>query len=158
MQKQSMLTVILMLNLQACGGQAPPCPYNGEPRFAPSAGCLVLEGNSVLVVENFEGRISPPGGASRDSESAQCTAYRETWEETGLRLQPREHLATFDTGFHVYRCERNTGSGEIDPPPRLEVRRAFYLPLDSFDEWEWRFPGQDELLSDLAAQLRERNH
>ena len=85
MQKQSLLTVISILFLSGCDLSAPPCPFKGAPAFAPSAGCMVLDGTSMLVVENFEGKLSPPGGMSREQEPAQCTAFRETWEETAWR-------------------------------------------------------------------------
>lgn len=66
-------------------------------------------------MQGLNGRLSLPGGSSEPGESAQCTAFRETWEETGLQLQPRELLEVFDTGFHLYRCDRDAWSGEIDP-------------------------------------------
>jgi 8-oxo-dGTP pyrophosphatase MutT (NUDIX family) len=98
----------------------------------------------------MNGEISLPGGSSLPGESAQCTAFRETWEETGLRLQPRELLDVFDTGFHLYRCERDKRSGVIDPPPRLEVRTAFYLAPDQFESYVWRFEEQRDLLKKLV--------
>jgi len=154
MVKQSVLTVFLASLLSACGvQQAPPCPYRGEPTFGPSAGCLHVVNDSVLVVENLRGVISLPGGSSDMGEPTQCTAFRETWEETGLRLQPRKQLTTFATGFQVYRCERDADSGEIDPPLRLEIKQAFYLPLVEFDNWQWRFPGQEKLLHELISAL-----
>lgn len=105
------------------------------------------------MVQGMNGEVSLPGGSSLPEESAQCTAFRETWEETGLRLQPRELLRVFDTGFHLYRCERDGQSGVIDPPPRFEVRAAFYLAADQFDEYEWRFEDQRDLLRDLLLNV-----
>ena len=103
-------------------------------------------------MQGLNGKVSPPGGSSEPGESAQCTAFRETWEETGLRLQPRELLQVFATGFHLYRCERDTSSGQIDPPVRFEVRAAFYLPAVGFDRYEWRFPEQQLLLKNMLLQ------
>ena len=71
----------------------------------------------------------------------------------GLAITPQEHLATFDTGFHVYRCDLHAESGDINPPLRLEVERAFYLPLEDFESRNWRFPGQDQQLIELAREL-----
>ena len=136
--------------LSSCTGEAaPPCPFAGEADFAPSAGCFALENNSLLLVQALNGKISLPGGSAEPGEAAQCTAFRETWEETGLRLQPRERLAVFDTGFHLYRCERKADSGAIDPPPRMEVRAAFYLGPEQFGDYEWRFPDQEVLLVEM---------
>jgi 8-oxo-dGTP diphosphatase len=153
MRKQSVLTVFLASLLAGCGlQQAPACPFSGAPVSAPSAGCLSVRNGALLVVEDLRGRISTPGGSSDAGEAAQCTAYRETWEETGLRLVPAEKLATFETGFELFRCNRGLNSGVIDPPLRLEVRQAFYLPLSEFDRWTWRYPEQEEILARLLAQ------
>ena len=86
---------------------------------------------------------------SNRGEIAQCTAVRETWEETGLTLKPGRRLARLETGFHLYECQRTADSGEIDPPPRLEVLEAFYLHVDEFDQWQWRYPGQKALFLKL---------
>lgn len=147
-------TALICLALAGCGVAAePPCPPELDQTMqAPSAGCMALQQGKLLVVENRKGRLSPPGGSAESGESAQCTAFRETWEETGLRLQPTELLAVFDTGFHLYHCRHHEGSGEIDPPQRFEVRDAFYLAPDDFNDWEWRFPGQEEALRVLAEQ------
>lgn len=154
MQKQSVLTVFIAISLGGCGlVTAPPCTHTAQVSYAPSAGCLSVSEKGLLVVEDLSGKISPPGGSADEGESAQCAAYRETWEETGLQLRPTTHLATLDTGFHVYLCEQDELSGELNPPPRWEVRQAFYLPLDQFDQWEWRFAGQDTIMSDLVKSL-----
>ena len=155
MNKHTALTVLISTLLCACSyPEAPPCRCTGEPAAAPSAGCFSVINQRLLVVQGLGGKISPPGGGSNNDETAQCTAVRETWEETGLTLKPGRRLATFDTGFHLYECQRNANSGEIGPPPRLEIRRAFYLHVDEFDQWKWRYPGQDELLRKLIKYPR----
>lgn len=145
-----------LVSVSACSEQAPGCPFTGKPELAPSAGCFVVADGGLLLVQGMDGRISLPGGSSLTGESAQCTAFRETWEETGLRVQPGELLEVFDTGFHLYRCERGADSGEIDPPPRFEVRTAFFLAADRFGEYDWRFTEQRELLkSRLLGEARD---
>lgn len=144
----NLLTIVI---ISGCSSAAAPCPFEGEPDSAPSAGCFTVKNDRLLLVQALNGKVSLPGGSSDPDEAAQCTAYRETWEETGLRLQPRERVAVFDTGFHLYRCERDGNSGEIDPPPRLEVRAAFYLRADQFGDYEWRFPDQAALLTEMLA-------
>jgi len=104
------------------------------------------------MVQGLNGEIGLPGGSSQPGESAQCTAFRETWEETGLRLQPRELLEVFDTGFHLYRCEHDALSGVIDPPLRFEVRAALYLSADQFHTYECRFKEQEEALKGLLLR------
>ena len=134
--------------------EAPACTFSGTPASAPSAGCFSVIEQRLLVVQGLNGAISLPGGSSVRGETAQCTAARETWEETGLILQPGRRLATFATGFHLYECQRDANSGAIDPPPRLEVRQAFYLPVDEFDQWQWRYPEQKNILRNLIQRPR----
>lgn len=154
MNKQSSLAVVITASLYACSyPDAPPCGFSGEPLIAPSAGCFSVIDQRLLVVQSLAGDISPPGGSSHGDESAQCTAARETWEETGLNLQPGRRLATLATGFHLYECQRDTDSGAISPRPGLEVRQAFYLHVDEFDQWDWRYPGQGDLLRKLIISM-----
>ncbi len=138
--------------LTACATSLPTCPYQGPPDFAPSAGCLAVIHGRVLVVSNSEGRIGPPGGSALADESAQCAAHRETYEETGLDLMPRQLLRTFDTGFNLYYCEIHSGSGAIEPKSFFEVQRAYWLPLEDFGRVEWRFPGQGQELEQMLRQ------
>jgi 8-oxo-dGTP pyrophosphatase MutT (NUDIX family) len=138
-----------LIAMHGCADGAPPCAFVGKAHSAPSAGCFVVSDDGLLVVQGFNEKLSPPGGSSQPGESAQCTAFRETWEETGLRLQPQSLLHVFDTGFHLYRCERDATSGQINPPPRFEVRGAFYLSADRFDAYAWRFPEQQLLFRKL---------
>lgn len=127
-----------------------PCPYQGEPDYAFSAGCLTVVHGKLLVVDSRTGGLTPPGGKSRDGESAQCTAHRETLEETGLDLIPRELVTVLDTGFHLYRCEIHAGSGSIEPDV-LEVKRGLWLDISAFDDVKWRYPGQGQMLTDLLV-------
>jgi 8-oxo-dGTP pyrophosphatase MutT (NUDIX family) len=127
----------------------------GEPDYAPSAGCLALVHGRALVVQSRLGGIGPPGGSAWDGESAQCTAHRETLEETGLDLMPVRLLHTFDTGFNLYLCDIHAGSGSIEPVHIDEVKQAFWLPVEEFDQHTWRFPGQGETLRQLLLQLTQ---
>ena len=137
--------------LAACTGPAvPPCPYQGTPDFAPSAGCLAVVHGKILVVDSHKGGVTPPGGKAFSGESAQCAAHRETFEETGLSLLPRQLVHVFDTGFHLYYCEIHAESGTI-APESMEVKRGFWLPVEDFDKVHWRFPGQGEALTRLFA-------
>ncbi|MBT4518643.1 MAG: NUDIX hydrolase [Halieaceae bacterium] len=131
-------------------GSGHACPWVETPAFAPSAGCLAISGRSILVVENRQGRVGPPGGSAEKGETAPCTAHRETLEETGLDLLPRELLRALDTGFYLYHCELQPHSGEIGPRDSDEIDSAYWLPVDDFDRVQWRFPGQGDVLRNLV--------
>ncbi|MEP5568484.1 MAG: NUDIX hydrolase [Halioglobus sp.] len=142
-------SLIVLLMLGACSAQADrTCSYDGEPDYAIAAGCLTVVHGKMLVVDSRTGGLTPPGGKSKEGESAQCTAHRETLEETGLDLIPRELLAVFETGFHLYSCDIHAGSGRIKPAV-MEVKRGFWLNLSDFDSVQWRYPGQDKILRNI---------
>ena len=142
------LSLLLLAACQAASEPKRACPYQGEPDEAPSAGCLVVVHGKMLVVDSRRGGLTPPGGKVKKGESAQCTAHRETLEETGLDLNPGELLKVFDTGFHLYACEIHAESGSIDAAI-LEVKRSFWLDLDDFDAVQWRYPGQEKILREI---------
>ena len=147
------LILIVAVVLAGCNRYtAPDCPYQDDQLTALSAGCFSVDNGRLLLVQGLNDKISVPGGSSEPQESAQCTAFRETWEETGLKLQPQELLLVFDTGFHLYRCQRHKNSGEIDPPPRMEVQAALYLTIDDFDKYQWRYPQQQALIKQLLRE------
>jgi len=144
--------VSVLLTTPACRAKLPPCPVVEAPQRALSAGCLTLVHGQLLVVEGWNGRVSPPGGTVEAGESAQCAAHRETWEETGLDVRPAGLLHTFATGFNLYRCDLYSDSGALDSQAITEVRRAYWLPLSDVDAVEWRFPQQGkELLALIQA-------
>ena len=152
------ILVLLCLPLPACSQKvAPPCPLPQATTLAPSAGCMAVQNGRLLVVEDLRGGINVPGGKSAPGESAQCAAHRETWEETGLNLQVGELKAVMDTGFHLYDCRFGSHAGAIDPPPRMEIKRAFLLAPSDFGNYDWRFPGQEQTLKQLMEQQRKHD-
>lgn len=150
--KCSPLVYLAALALLGCGANQPLCPDNSPKLAVKSAGCMVLRQNQLLVVEGYNGKLSIPGGSGDANESAQCTAHRETWEETGLDVRPMELVRVFDNGFHLFRCDYDANSGRIDPPFRLEIKRAFWLAPEAFGQYHWRFPGQEKWLAQQIQQ------
>ena len=142
----------MSLAMAACSEVGPECPQVGDGNQAPSAGCFAVRDGKLLLVQGLNGKVSLPGGSSEAGESAQCTAFRETWEETGLRLQPRELMRVFDTGFHLYKCLDAEQGAAIDPPIRFEVRDVFFLGPEQFADYEWRFEDQRGLLRQMLLQ------
>lgn len=144
----SMTSCWFCLLLTACKPATPVCPFNGEPEYAPSAGCLAVVEGRVLLVEMHTGKLSPPGGKARAGESAQCAAHRETWEETGLDLMPDRLLQVFDTGFHLYSCGFYRNYDPLNVWPS-EVKQALWVPLEEMESKQWRFAGQGRILRNL---------
>ena len=139
-----LVIVCLLVLTSGCAREIPSCPFGGEQVTALSAGCLAVQNDAILVVENPRGLVGPPGGSAAPGEGAQCTAHRETFEETGLSLAPGALFHTFDTGFHLYFCDLTDSSGAISTDHTWEVARAYWLPLKDFDAVRWRFEGQGE--------------
>jgi 8-oxo-dGTP pyrophosphatase MutT (NUDIX family) len=152
MFKPAVLVASLLL-CAACAATPPPCPYQGTPDHAPSAGCLVVSQGRLLLVENGQRKVSVPGGKSRPGESAQCAAHRETWEETGLDLVPGALMHVFDTGFHLYRCEPRNGLGPLAPANPMEITRIWWERPAAFDSVNWRYPGQQSVYRELMHEL-----
>ncbi|MBN7797516.1 NUDIX hydrolase [Parahaliea mediterranea] len=147
----------LLLLLAGCVAEPPPCTYTGKPDRAPSAGCLTVVHGQMLVIEGWNGRVSPPGGHTEPGESAQCAAQREAWEEAGLDLRVGRLVHTFDTGFNLYECAIHPDTGTIDPHAITEVRRAYWLPLADFGRVRWRFPEQGRELMDIISQQSSKD-
>jgi 8-oxo-dGTP diphosphatase len=125
---------------------------------APSAGCITLLDGHLLLVQGLNGKVSVPGGSTNPGETAQCAAQRETWEETGLEVRADELVRTFDNGFHLYQCMVTTETSidtAMTPPFRLEIRQALWLNPAQFDQFEWRFPDQQQWLADWIEAKTE---
>lgn len=143
------IAVVAGLSLLAAGATAqPPCRTAVEqPEFAFAAGCLVRQGDRMLVVRHrFGGKLGFPAGRATSGESAQCVAHRETWEETGVEVVVHDLLKRFGNGFALYRCvpvdERPVGTEKLDVPSsgRTEVSEVLWIDPHTTQAADWRFP------------------
>lgn len=130
-----------------------------EPEFAFAAGCLVKNGNRMLLVRHrYNGKLGFPAGFADPGESAQCTAHRETWEETGLDVVVHGLIERLSTGLALYRCELTdaaaAGSDELVVPRsgRGEIARVLWLDPRSTQAPDWRFPRDYPVILDLFNQ------
>mmetsp|Transcript_56241 Transcript_56241/g.163049 ORF Transcript_56241/g.163049 Transcript_56241/m.163049 type:complete len:318 (-) Transcript_56241:239-1192(-) len=83
------------------------CDYGHEDPTPAHAGCFVVHNGRLLAERlTYDGeKYDIPGGQTNWREPARCTAYRETFEETGYLVAPRELIKVVRNDFHVYRCE-----------------------------------------------------
>ena len=139
--------LMLMLLISACR-QAPECTSVLSQTNQANAGCLVMRGDHILIIEGRNQLYQLPGGGYQHAETAQCTAERETWEETGLQVTATKHLLTFDNGFYLYACQIPKGLSVDEPGSfsQLEVKAVHWLNLEELDGVPWRFPDQTAFL------------
>lgn len=143
------IAIAAALSMPSSGVSAqPPCRTAvDEPDFAFAAGCLVRQGERMLVVRHrYGGGLGVPGGRAGNGENAQCVAHRETWEETGLDVVVHELLKRFGNGFALYRCVPSepaaTDAGELEVPAtgRNEITRVIWIDPRATQASDWRFP------------------
>lgn len=144
---------LLAIWLSGCGPK-PECPVTEQPLPAANAGCLVIHQGRVLMVRELSGKISLPGGTSEAGETAQCTAWRETFEETGYRVHVGRRQAVFVNGFNLFRCEPETApTGDTLSPGQVgEIREVLWLKPAQLSDYSWRFPAQETMIRHWLGQ------
>lgn len=138
--------------LAACQ-PTPECPFQAPDSRPSNAGCLVIHRHQVLLTVERTGRVSLPGGTQARGESAQCTAFRETWEETGIRVTVGPLLKQFDNGFRLFRCDAGAIDTALTPVPGrpMETPAALWLTAQQLDHYPWRFPAQRPMVKEWIA-------
>ena len=149
---------VALLLLQACTRNvditAPPCEIAGKPA---NAGCIIVDHyDRMLVNEQTTGAFSLPGGSSKPAESAQCTAMRETYEETGIVTDVGELLYVYPNGFHVYRCRLQYRGQVADPIDIVEVQANHWIGLDHWEDVLWRYPEYVDKTRELLTTIIQR--
>ena len=153
-------TAIAGLLLAACS-PAPDCRIDSvhiEQVYA-NAGCMIRQDERLLVVRHHNGRLGFPAGTSVAGETAQCTAHRETWEETGLAVEVGQLLHVFDNGFRLYHCRLSEPypdhGEELSPPWQAwrEIDAVLWMPAAEIKADQWRYPQQWPQVEQLFEQL-----
>ena len=138
------MTTLLFLPLlmAGCHKQASiACPYSTDQIPRANAGCLITQGDDVMVITmRMTGKQSLPGGTAEIGESPRCTAYRETLEETGVKVRVHELLGELGNGFHVYRCEPINSDIDLNVVDWKEVSDVSWRSWLSLDDDNWRYP------------------
>lgn len=130
---------------------APACNISSgkqDEKTANAAGCFIRAAGKVLLVRNrWNGKLGFPGGFSEFKEAAQCTAHRETWEETGLQVEVGMLAMRFENGFALYHCQlllNQDVDGSIPVPMSgvAEISQILWADPHRVSFYKWRFPQQ----------------
>lgn len=111
-----------------------------------NAACIIrLDGKLLTVTHRLSGKYDVPGGTSDSTESPQCTAHRETFEETGFNVEIGEQLGINENGLQYYSCIMSGNfSGELQTFPVPEWANTEVESIQLIDPFEingkqWRF-------------------
>jgi len=113
----------------------------------------------LIVRHQKTGKLRPPAGTAKEGETAQCTAHRETWEETGVEVRVGRLLNSFDDQFHLFHClaadEALIRSSELLVPEafRSEISEILFLNPTLLSNDEWRFPEQVSGIKDAFTRI-----
>ena len=130
--------------LSGCAAKRPDCTVIGATATSKqgSASCAAVHEGRLLVIRHlYSGKLDLPGGRGKAGETAQCTAHRETWEETGIDVNVHEAVAV---AGNVFRCVpvSHQSAGE-DPTlhwwSRTEVTAVYWMELDAISPEQWRY-------------------
>lgn len=146
-----------MLALTCACTEPPSCAVDpgAEDGRRGNSTCLVEDGARLLLVrQRFSGKLGLPGGRRRRGETGQCTAHRETWEETGYEVVVGPLLAR-PGGTMIFSCRLRTGDAGTSTSRAhrpwasyLEVSDHEWVEPDALGSIDWRFP-------DHGAKIRE---
>ena len=121
-----------------------------QPDPAANAGCLIQENGKLLVVrQRGSGKLNIPAGTRSSNESAQCTAHRETWEETGFSVRVGPLARAFDNGFRLYHCEI-IAEGAQPFAGKREVSEVLWATTAEINSDNWRYPEQAAVIQALT--------
>jgi len=144
-----LLFFICVLFLLACA-KPPPSPtcriakaFNAD--YKGPAGCLIRVQNTLLVIKySSTGSYDLPFDDPISDESAQCTAHRSTWEQTGFNVEVDQLLGVSQSGVMLFSCGLNSGftseDSPLEPPSWADSniqQIEFISPFDTrYDLWQ----------------------
>lgn len=151
LKRRSFYLTISLFCLNGCQDPElgePACrvaPETAQPEIADAVCVVRLDDKLLTVTHRLSGKFDLPGGTSNQSETAQCTAHRETWEETGFNVEVGMLLHVNPDGLRYYACQL---SGNFDgqltefPVPdwaRVEVSSIQLIDPFKISNHQWRF-------------------
>lgn len=144
---KSFLFITIVISIAGCNFGREPCDFEQtdlglESHIHANAGCVVIQENRMLLIESRTAKLSVPGGTAERTETAACTAIRETREETGLQVQPRALLKIWENGFYLFECTLTGESLKTTISQPAEVKAIRWLDAEEFEGHAWRFKKQ----------------
>lgn len=144
---------------------------------AESAGCIIIVDGALLVErvaghgEESSGKVTPPGGAVESGESARCSAVRQTYEETGLRVKAGKLFGVWRNNFHLFMCQlvdpadiEKARTPDVPKAARGSVSQKLLMDMPSMKNRKtgkkelWAFPTNVVISADwksIAAAAKE---
>lgn len=109
-----------------------------------NAACLIVKDHQFLTVLNRSTNAWDfPGGTAKRHEPSPCVAQRETFEETGLFVIPKQKIHEYENGFSLYACALNEPIHEqnltVPLLAKIEVKDIQWQSLDELNASTWRF-------------------
>ena len=131
-----------------------------------AAGCVIpMPEGIVLGIGTRFGDIRIPFGSHKTGETARETAARETKEETGIDVDVRSLLQTFENGsvflFHCIPVRPIDDYSHLIPVDTSEIAEIIVLDPDTMLNHDgrrinnaWRYPDDRRLLTRIFQQYK----
>ncbi|MDO8643642.1 MAG: NUDIX domain-containing protein, partial [bacterium] len=111
-----------------------------------NAECFIVINHQLLAERHtLSGKLNLPGGMRKVGETAQCTAYRETLEEVGIKTRVGK-LLYHHKNFKIFECQplEPVDLNNLVVPDNMWPEVSDILLVDIFKEKQedWRFKGR----------------
>lgn len=152
---------ILTLILQPCNVGCTDDVMIHLPKVYGNAGCMLKRDGLLLAVKTVKsGKWDIPSGKNEGDETADQTAVRETFEETGLQVKALKLLENFDNEFYIYKCQL-VDDDCIDIRDRVitpvsasrEISEVKFINIDTLNSENTRYPMVLENIKELFRKF-----
>lgn len=145
------LAIAILAFINGCNNKAtaPQCQLDSayQTTRTGNAGCFVKSHGKLLVVrQRLSLKLTLPGGSFKNGETAQCTAHRETWEESGFNVKVEQRIHVFDNGFQLFKCTPTEIKQKNTTNDKLEVSEVLRIDPRTTNNSEWRYSNQHSLI------------
>lgn len=144
---------LFILSLLACTQEPlpePSCRVNAKyvsNHQGPGA-CVVRMNDLLLALKLNNGSYDLPISDSISSQSAQCSAHNEIWQQTGLNIEVEKPLGIQENGTWLFGCKLEAGFDGTEPPfaptpwANKNIEHIEFVDPFTLDIYNWRNPDQ----------------